>query len=281
MEILDGKTLSDKIKDNLIDKLSFFASKPKLCVISVGNDEASKVYVNNKKKSCMYVGIDFENIEYDEHVTEEELINKIKVLNNDSSVNGIIVQLPLPEALNERNIINNIIWYKDVDALSDVSIGKMNNSDCLFVPCTAKGIIRILENYSILLEGKHVVVVGRSSLVGKPVLMECLKRNATCTICHTFTNDLKQFTKTADILIVATGNKYLIDKDFIKEDTVIIDVGINRENGILYGDVNPNVEEKCSALTPVPGGVGPMTVAMLLENTIISYKYMEELKNGK
>lgn len=271
MIVLNGKELSSKIKENIKNEVDKLSVKPKLAVISVGNDEASKVYVRNKEKACNLVGIDFELFHFDES-TDEEIIRLIEELNFNDNINGILLQLPLPSNLNEELLINHISYSKDVDALSTISKGLQGNKDCLFVPCTAKGIIRLLDYYNIPLEGKHVVVVGRSKLVGMPVSTECLKRDATVTICHSKTKDLSYYTKQADILIVATGNKYLIDKTMIKDNSVIIDVGINRENNILYGDVNIDTESICYAKTPVPGGVGPMTVAMLLENTLLAYK---------
>ena len=219
------------------------------------------------------------HFDYLSEVKESVVINKIKELNKDVSVNGIIVQLPIPDHFNVEKIINTIDVSKDVDGLTNKSkIKRMNNEESL-VPCTTKGILELLDYYKINMESKRVVVVGRSELVGTPTYQECLKRNATVTICHSKTIDLGSITKEADILIVATGHKYLIDKNMIKEGCVIIDVGISRDNGKLYGDVNPDVSDKCSYLTPVPGGVGPMTVVMLLKNTFIAYKNQHGVKN--
>ena len=279
MEIMDGKNLSNIIKDDLRKEISMYVQTPILAVITIGDDEASKVYVNNKRKSCEQVGISFMHFDYLSEVKESVVINKIKELNKDVSVNGIIVQLPIPDHFNVDKIINTIDVSKDVDGLTNESkIRRMNNKSSL-IPCTTKGILELLDYYKINIESKIVVVVGRSELVGTPTYQECLKRNATVTICHSKTIDLGSITKEADILIVATGHKYLIDKNMIKEGCVIIDVGISRDNGKLYGDVNPNVSDKCSYLTPVPGGVGPMTVVMLLKNTFIAYKSQHGVKD--
>ncbi len=279
MILMDGKGLASKVKDDIKSEIESFNSIPCLAVITIGFDKSNEIYVNNKKKACEQVGIGFIHIDYTDTVEQKKVIKKIHELNKDKNVNGIIVQLPIKGNHNEKEILNEISELKDVDGLTYTSIGKESNKDCIFVPCTAKGIISILDYYKIEISGKSVVVVGRSNLVGKPVFMECLKRDCTCTICHTKTKDLKEYTKTADILIVATGNKYLIDKNMIKKDAVIIDVGINLIDGKLYGDVNPDVESLCSYLTPVPGGIGPMTVAMLLKNTLIAYKYQNGIKD--
>lgn len=279
MEIMNGKNLSNIIKDDLRKEISMYVQTPILAVITIGDDEASKVYVNNKRKSCEQVGISFMHFDYLSEVKESVVINKIKELNKDVSVNGIIVQLPIPAHFNVDKIINTIDVSKDVDGLTNESkIRRMNNKSSL-IPCTTKGILELLDYYKINIESKRVVVVGRSELVGTPTYQECLKRNATVTICHSKTIDLGSITKEADILIVATGHKYLIDKNMIKEGCVVIDVGISRDNGKLYGDVNPNVSDKCSYLTPVPGGVGPMTVVMLLKNTFIAYKSQHGVKD--
>ncbi len=279
MEIMDGKNLSNIIKDDLRKEISMYVQTPILAVITIGDDEASKVYVNNKRKSCEQVGISFMHFDYLSEVKESVVINKIKELNKDVSVNGIIVQLPIPDNFNVDKIINTIDVSKDVDGLTNESkIRRMNNKSSL-IPCTTKGILELLDYYKINMESKRVVVVGRSELVGTPTYQECLKRNATVTICHSKTKDLESITREADILIVATGHKYLIDKNMIKKGCVIIDVGISRDSGKLYGDVNPNVSDKCSYLTPVPGGVGPMTVVMLLKNTFIAYKSQHGVKD--
>lgn len=272
MKILDGKSLSAKVKDELKGNVNSYFQTPILAVVTIGDDAASEVYVKNKKKACEYVGMSFIHLDYASCVKEEVVIKKIKQLNKDKSINGIIVQLPIPDNFNVSKIINTIDPVKDVDGLTNTQAGKLIQNEKCLIPCTPKGIMEIFKEYKIDLEGKHVVIVGRSNLVGKPLMLECLNKNATVTMCHSKTKDLKKYTKDADILVVAVGKKYLIDKTMIKKDSVIIDVGINRIDGKLYGDVNPNVEEVCGYLTPVPGGVGPMTVSMLLKNTFEAYK---------
>lgn len=272
MILLDGKSLSAKIKDELKGSINSYVQTPILAVITIGDDAASEVYVKNKRKACEYVGMSFLHLDYASCVKEETVIRKIKQLNKDKSINGIIIQLPIPKNFNVSKIINTIAPSKDVDGLTNTQAGKLIQNEKCLMPCTPKGIMEILKEYKIDLEGKHVVIVGRSNLVGKPLMLECLNKNATVTMCHSKTKDLKSFTKDADILVVAVGKKYLIDKTMVKKDSVIIDVGINRIDGKLYGDVNPNVEEVCAYLTPVPGGVGPMTVSMLLKNTFEAYK---------
>ncbi len=278
MEKLDGKLLSNKIKDEVKALADSYHQTPILAVITIGENSASEVYVKNKRLACEYVGMSMMHFRYTENDKEEKIIKKIKELNRDKSVNGIILQLPIPNSFNERTIINTISSEKDVDGLTDISQGKLLNNEEAFVPCTPKGIIELLDHYKIDLEGKHVVIVGRSNLVGKPLMIECLKRNATVSICHSKTKNLKEYTTSADILVVAVGKKYLIDESMVKKDSVIIDVGINREDGKIYGDVNPNVISKASYLSPVPGGVGPMTVCMLLKNTMIAYLNQNNIK---
>lgn len=272
MKILDGKSLSAKVKDELKGNVNSYFQTPILAVVTIGDDAASEVYVKNKKKACEYVGMSFIHLDYASCVKEEVVIKKIKQLNKDKSINGIIVQLPIPDNFNVSKIINTIDPAKDVDGLTNTQAGKLIQNEKCLIPCTPKGIMEIFKEYKIDLEGKHVVIVGRSNLVGKPLMLECLNKNATVTMCHSKTKDLKKYTKDADILVVAVGKKYLIDKTMVKKDSIIIDVGINRIDGKLYGDVNPNVEEVCGYLTPVPGGVGPMTVSMLLKNTFEAYK---------
>lgn len=272
MKILDGKSLSAKVKDELKGNVNSYFQTAILAVVTIGDDAASEVYVKNKKKACEYVGMSFIHLDYASCVKEEVVIKKIKQLNKDKSINGIIVQLPIPDNFNVSKIINTIDPSKDVDGLTNTQAGKLIQNEKCLIPCTPKGIMEIFKEYKIDLEGKHVVIVGRSNLVGKPLMLECLNKNATVTMCHSKTKDLKKYTKDADILVVAVGKKYLIDKTMVKKDSVIIDVGINRIDGKLYGDVNPNVEEVCGYLTPVPGGVGPMTVSMLLKNTFEAYK---------
>lgn len=277
MEILNGKDLSAKIKDEIKCASEEYTQTPILAVITIGDDAASAVYVRNKKKACEYVGFSFMHFDYLSEVKESVVIRKIKELNRDKTVNGILLQLPIPDHFNLEKIINTIDPRKDVDGLTTTNMGKLLSGNYGMIPCTPRGILEILDYYNVSLEGKNVCVIGRSHLVGKPIAMLCCDRNATVSICHSKTKNLKDYTTKADILIVAVGKKWLIDKSMIKKDAVIIDVGINSVEGKLYGDVNPNVEEKCSMLTPVPGGVGPMTVACLLKNTYQAYKEMNDI----
>ncbi len=273
MSNIDGKIISTKIKEELKAEIKTYMIKPCLAVIQIGNDEASNVYISAKQKACSEVGIYLKHIKFDEDSREIEIINKIIELNNDEYVHGILLQLPIPEKFNEEKLINYISRNKDVDGLTDINVGKLiNNKKCL-VSCTPQGIIKLLEESGVSIPGKNVVIVGRSKLVGKPLISLFLNNDATVTVCHSKTNNLKEFTKNADILVVAVGKKYLITEDMVKKDSVVIDVGINRIDGKLYGDVDyENVKNKVSLITPVPGGVGPMTVAMLLCNVNTVYK---------
>ena len=275
MSNIDGKIISTKIKEELKAEIKTYMIKPCLAVIQIGNDEASNVYISAKQKACSEVGIYLKHIKFDEDSREIEIINKIIELNNDEYVHGILLQLPIPEKFNEEKLINYISRNKDVDGLTDINVGKLiNNKKCL-VSCTPQGIIKLLEESGVSIPGKNVVIVGRSKLVGKPLISLFLNNDATVTVCHSKTNNLKEFTKNADILVVAVGKKHLITEDMVKKDSVVIDVGINRIDGKLYGDVDyENVKNKVSLITPVPGGVGPMTVAMLLCNVNTVYKYL-------
>ncbi len=273
MSNIDGKIISTKIKEELKAEIKTYMIKPCLAVIQIGNDEASNVYISAKQKACSEVGIYLKHIKFDEDSREIEIINKIIELNNDEYVHGILLQLPIPEKFNEEKLINYISRNKDVDGLTDINVGKLiNNKKCL-VSCTPQGIIKLLEESGVSIPGKNVVIVGRSKLVGKPLISLFLNNDATVTVCHSKTSNLKEFTKNADILVVAVGKKHLITEDMVKKDSVVIDVGINRIDGKLYGDVDyENVKNKVSLITPVPGGVGPMTVAMLLCNVNTVYK---------
>lgn len=273
MSNIDGKIISSKIKEELKAEIKTYMIKPCLAVIQIGNDGASNVYISAKQKACSEVGIYLKHIKFDEDSREIEIINKIIELNNDEYVHGILLQLPIPEKFNEEKLINYISRNKDVDGLTDINVGKLiNNKKCL-VSCTPQGIIKLLEESGVSIPGKNVVIVGRSKLVGKPLISLFLNNDATVTVCHSKTNNLKEFTKNADILVVAVGKKHLITEDMVKKDSVVIDVGINRIDGKLYGDVDyENVKNKVSLITPVPGGVGPMTVAMLLCNVNTVYK---------
>lgn len=267
--ILDGKQLKNKLLDDLKSKIDKLDKKPSLAVILVGNDPASKIYVNNKKKTAENLGINSTVFEYPADITEETIINKIQELNNDNSVNAILVQLPLPKHINKQNIINAISPKKDVDCFTDENYGKLATGQTPYVyPCTPKGILLLLDEYNIDLDGKHVVVIGRSNLVGKPMSLMALKRNATVTVCHSHTKNLAQITKTADVVISAVG-EVLIEEDMVRGNSIVVDVGIFRDNnGKIRGDVEfKNVSNVVSYISPVPGGVGPMTIASLMLNT--------------
>lgn len=275
MKIIDGKIISTQIKDELKEKVKEYKAKGieiTLAVIQVGNDPASTVYVGNKKKACEYIGINSKAFELPESTTKEELINIIDELNEDSSVNGILVQLPLPKHIDETSIINRISPLKDVDGFHPVSVGNLSIGQKGFVSCTPAGIIQLLKRSDIDIAGKECVVIGRSNIVGKPVSLLMLKENATVTICHSRTKDLKEVAKRADILIVAIGKPRFITSEYVKEGATVIDVGIHRdENNKLCGDVDfEDVSKVAGAITPVPGGVGPMTIAMLMSNCIES-----------
>lgn len=268
--ILDGKMLRDKIFESLKAKLDKMEQKPTLAVILVGENPASQIYVRNKKKTAEKLGINSLAIEYPSDISEEELLNKIKELNSDEKVTAILVQLPLPAHINKNRIIDAILPQKDVDGLTPYNLGKLFSGEEPFVyPCTPKGILLLLDEYNIKLEGKNIVVVGRSNLVGKPVAQMLLKRNATVTMCHSHTQNLSEITKTADIIVSAVGKKVIGEK-MLKSDCVVIDVGIFRdENGKISGDVDfENVSKTAAYISPVPGGVGPMTIASLMLNTV-------------
>lgn len=268
--ILDGKMLRDKIFESLKAKLDKMQQKPTLAVILVGENPASQIYVRNKKKTAEKLGINSLSIEYPSDISEEELLNKIKELNSDEKVTAILVQLPLPAHINKNRIIDAILPQKDVDGLTPYNLGKLFSGEEPYVyPCTPKGILLLLDEYNIKLDGKNIVVVGRSNLVGKPVAQILLKRNATVTMCHSHTQNLSEITKTADIIVSAVGKKVIGEK-MLKSDCVVIDVGIFRdENGKISGDVDfENVSKTAAYISPVPGGVGPMTIASLMLNTV-------------
>lgn len=272
-KILDGKAVSQRIKDELAKDVAQLKEKginPGLAVIIVGNDPASRVYVNNKKKACEYVGIYSEEYALDENTSQEELLELIDRLNKDKKISGILVQLPVPKHIDEETIINAIDPKKDVDAFHPVNVGKIMVGNFDFVPCTPAGVMELISESGIDPEGKECVVVGRSNIVGKPQAMLLLHKNATVTICHSRTKNLSEKTKNADILVAAVGIPEFIKGDMIKPGAVVIDVGINRvADKKLVGDVEfESAEKVASAITPVPGGVGPMTIAMLMKNTV-------------
>lgn len=271
--IIDGKKTSKQIKDELREKVSELKEKGidiSLCVIQVGNDPASTIYVRNKKRACEYIGIKSQSYELPEETTETELLEIVDELNKSSNVNGILVQMPLPNHINEDKIIQAISPDKDVDGFHPQSVGRLSIGQKGFVSCTPAGIIQLLKRYNISIEGKECVVIGRSNIVGKPMAMLMLRENATVTVCHSRTKDLAKIASRADILIVAIGKAKFVTKEFVKDGAVVIDVGMHRnENNKLCGDVDfDDVVDKVSAITPVPGGVGPMTIAMLMYNCV-------------
>ncbi len=272
--IIDGKSVADKITEQLKQKLSQLQDKPHLAVIQIGNNAASTIYVNLKKKKAEEIGIKSTVINLDENIEEKELIYKIEKLNNDNSVHAILVQLPLPKHINESNIIKAITPNKDVDGFTAQNTGDLfNGIKPKAYPCTPKGVLKLLKEYNIEIQGKHAVIVGRSNIVGKPLAIMLLNEHATVTICHSKTKNLPEITKQADILISAVGKK-IIFKDMVKKNAVVIDVGIFKdENNKTTGDVDfENVKEIAAYITPVPKGVGPMTIACLMENTIELYE---------
>ena len=274
-KIIDGKSISLQIKDELKEKAAALKEQGisvTLAVIQVGNNPASTVYVNNKKKGCEYIGIGSLSYELPEETSEEELLSLIRELNERKDVNGILVQLPLPSHIDEDKVIKTIDPKKDVDGFHPQSVGALCIGQPGFVSCTPTGIIQLLKRSGIEIAGKECVILGRSNIVGKPMALLMLRENATVTVAHSRTKDIKEVTKRADILIVAIGKPKMITRDYVKDGAVVIDVGINRdENNKLCGDVDfQNVEPVCSAITPVPGGVGPMTIAMLLHNCMES-----------
>ena len=275
--IINGKEIAQTIKNEMraeVEELKKAGKSCCLAVIQVGCDPASTVYVSNKKKACAYIGIDSLSYELPEETTEEELLSLIDKLNNEAGVHGILCQLPLPKHINEKTILNRIDPKKDVDGFHPQNVGALVVGDFGFVSCTPAGIIELLKRSNVEIEGKHCVVIGRSNIVGKPMALLMLRENATVTICHSRTQNLKEICKEADILIVAVGKPLFVTKDFVKEGAVVIDVGIHRdENNKLCGDVDYNeVEPIVSAITPVPGGVGPMTICMLMNNCLEAMK---------
>ena len=275
--ILDGKAVSAKVKEEVkeeVEALKKQGVSVGLAVIIVGNNPASRTYVNNKKKACEAAGILSEEYALPEETTQEELLALVEELNHKDSINGILCQLPLPKQLDEEAVIAAISGKKDVDAFSAVNVGHIMIGDYSFLPCTPAGIMEILRHYNIDVAGKECVVIGRSNIVGKPMAMLLLHQNGTVTICHSKTKNLKDVTSRADILVAAVGIPHFVTADMVKEGAVVIDVGMDRdENGKLCGDVDfASVEPKASYITPVPGGVGPMTIATLLKNTVTAAK---------
>lgn len=282
MALISGKEVSQKVKDEIKSQTKLLKDKGisvKLAVVIVGDDPASHIYVKNKKKACEYVG--FESLEYalDENTSEEELLELIDKLNKDKTVNGILCQLPLPKHIDEKKIIDSISPLKDVDAFHPVNVGKIMIGDYEFLPCTPAGIMRLIESTSYDVSGKDCVIIGRSNIVGKPMAMLMLHKNATVTICHSRTKNIEEKIKNADIVIAAVGIPKFVKGDMVKEGALVIDVGINRmSDGKLCGDVDfDEVSKKASFITPVPGGVGPMTISMLMQNTLKAAKLQNNL----
>ncbi|MBQ7961907.1 MAG: bifunctional methylenetetrahydrofolate dehydrogenase/methenyltetrahydrofolate cyclohydrolase FolD [Clostridia bacterium] len=270
---IDGKEVSASVRNDITEKVTELSAKgvtPGLAVIIVGNDPASRVYVNNKKKGCEQTGMNSFEYALPEETTTDELIALIEKLNGEKDVHGILCQLPVPEHIDEEKVLNAISPDKDVDAFHPVNCGKVMTGDYTFAPCTPAGMVEMLKYYNIPIAGKHCVIIGRSNIVGKPMAMLMLKENATVTVCHSRTQNLAEITKQADILVAAVGRPKFVTPDMVKDGAVVLDVGINRmEDGKLCGDVDFDaVCEKTSYITPVPGGVGPMTITMLLKNTL-------------
>lgn len=281
-KIIDGKAVSQFVKDEVKKEVSALGEKGVsvgLAVIIVGNDPASRTYVNNKKKACEATGIISEEYALPEDTTMDELLALIKELNAKKSINGILCQLPLPKHLDEKAVIENIDPIKDVDAFHAVNTGHIMIGDYSFLPCTPAGIMEMLKYYNIEIEGKECVVIGRSNIVGKPMAMLLLQKNGTVTICHSRTKNLKEVTSRADILVAAVGIPYFVTADMVKDGAVVIDVGMDRnKEGKLCGDVDfAEVEKKAFYITPVPGGVGPMTIATLMKNTVTAAKIQNNI----
>ena len=275
--IISGKVISVKIKDQLKEEVSkikeTYPRLPKLVVILVGDNQASQTYVRNKERGCQYIGIESEILRHDASFSEIELLQEINDLNNDDTVDGILVQLPLPQHINEEKVLDAIVPSKDVDGFHPENVAKLFLGQHSLVPCTPKGMMVLLEEINYDLAGKEVVIVGRSNIVGKPVALLCLQKNATVTIAHSQTKDLKAVCSRADVLIAAIGKPKFFNHEYVKDGAVVLDVGINRdENNKLCGDVDfDDVKDKVSAITPVPGGIGPMTITMLMKNTIEAF----------
>ena len=283
-QLIDGKELSKRIKEELkieADKLKEKGIVPKLAVILVGDDSASKVYVKNKSKACNEVGVEFEEILLNSNTSMEKLLSIIDELNNRKDINGILLQSPIPKGLNIQEAFERIKWEKDVDGFNPINVGRLMIGQDTFISCTPYGIIKMLEACNIEIQGKNAVIIGRSNIVGKPLMQCLLNKNATVTICHSKTQNIKEITRTADILISAVGKINIVTADMVKDGAVVIDVGMNKnDKGKLVGDVDfEKVKEKASYITPVPGGVGPMTIAMLMNNVIKATKLQNNIIN--
>ena len=283
MQIIDGKKVSAQVKEEVrkqtLELKEAYGITPGLAVVIVGDDPASRVYVNNKKKACEVVGFKSEEYALPASTTQEELLELVNTLNNKQDINGILVQLPLPEHLDDKAVIEAINPQKDVDAFHAVNVGKIMLGEYDFLPCTPSGVMEMLHAYDIPVSGKNCVVIGRSNIVGKPMAMLLLHENGTVTICHSRTKNLAEVCRSADILVAAVGKPKFVTSDMVKEGAVVIDVGMDRdENGKLCGDVDfENVKDKCSYITPVPGGVGPMTISTLMKNTLKACKIQNNI----
>jgi len=268
-KIIDGKKIAGKIIENIKSRIKNSKEKPGIALVLVGNNPASEIYVGSKEKMSKEAGFYCERYNLDKNISEIDLLKLIMELNNNSKIHGILVQLPIPKQIDEKLVTNSILPHKDVDGFTPLNLGNLLTGNAIMAPATARAVMKLIESTGINLEGKNAVVVGRSSIVGKPAAMMLLEKNATVTICHSKTKNLSEFTKKADILVVAVGKAKLITKDMVKPGAVVIDVGINRVDGKIIGDVDfENVKEITGFITPVPGGVGPMTIAMLMENTL-------------
>lgn len=281
--IMDGKALAQKIRleeKEKVEKLNQKGIYPKLAVVMVGEDKASKVYVKNKSKACTEVEISYEEFLLPENTTMEELLQTIEMLNKREDIHGILLQSPIPKHLDILTAFESIDFRKDVDGFHPINIGRLTLNRQTFISCTPHGVMRLLEEYHVEIAGANVVIVGRSNIVGKPLAQCMLNKDATVTICHSKTKDLKELTKKADIIVMAIGKANFLTADMIKQNAVVIDVGINRlDTGKLVGDVNfPEVSQKASYITPVPGGVGPMTIAMLIHNVVVASKYLNGIE---
>ncbi len=277
VEIINGKELAKKVRKELkeeVKELKAEGINPKLAVVMVGNDPGSTVYVRNKSKACEKVGIEFEEFLFDDKTSEDELLGVINKLNSDNSIHGILLQSPVPKHININKAFRTISPKKDVDGFNPINVGNLTIGEDAFISCTPYGIIKMLEEYNIETEGKNTVILGRSNIVGKPMIQCMLNKNSTVTVCHSRTKNIKEIIKNADIVIAAIGKPKFVTEDMIKDGAVVIDVGINRlEDGTILGDVDyENVSKKASFITPVPGGVGPMTIAMLLSNVVKAAK---------
>lgn len=270
-KIVYGKEIADKIEKEIKEEIKGCIIRPSVAVINIGTNPVSEIYLKKKEEACNRVGIYFRYYEFEEGTSELTIINKIKELNNDEYVNGIIIQLPIPDNYNEKRLINTIVNSKDVDGLTDINVGRFISGRKSIVPCTVSAILKIFEENEVDITSKDITIIGKGKLVGRPLINALLSKGATVTVCHSLTNNLKKHTKDADIIISATGVKSLITADMIKKDAVVIDVGSSLDGKKIVGDVASDVEKKASLLTVNPGGVGPLTIAMFLKNVLMCY----------